>query len=301
MPEIFAIGTSSGGLEVLRELTAKLPADFPGSIFVVQHIPASSISLLPGLLSRSGRLPAMAAVDGARIEPGHIYTAPPDRHLRIARGHMHVTMGPKENFARPSINPLLRSAGQSYGSEAAGVILTGELDDGVSGLWELKRHGGTTIVQSPEEASSASMPRNAIAHVAVDYVVRSAELAPLLVSLSRSQPPARKPESSEVSRRLTDLTCPECRGTLWEERKGSLVEYRCRVGHAFTEQHMLADHNGAQERALWAAIVALEEGAVLARHFAEREGPERDHLLAEAEEKESSAKTLRRIVTESAL
>jgi two-component system chemotaxis response regulator CheB len=298
MPDIVAIGTSTGGLNVLKELAASLPPDFGGSILIVQHTGPAVPSLLPEILSNCGPLPAIQAADGARIEPGYIYTAPPDRHLRVAHGHMHVTTGPKENFARPSINPLLRSAGLAYGSNAVGVILSGELDDGVSGLWDLKRRGGTTIVQDPEEAASPSMPRNAIQHVQVDYIVRSAELAPLLTALAGTAAPSPQTQNPEVVPTLTDLTCPECRGTLWEDRKGTLVEYRCRVGHVFTEQHMVTEHNGAQERALYAAIVALEEGAALARHFAERGGEDRDRLLAEAEEKDRNAAILRRVVTE---
>src|SRR5438309_8578579 len=110
MRDIIAIGTSSGGLEALRHVVSGLPPNFPASVFVVQHVLATVVSRLPELLSLSGPLPAVHATDGAVIEPGYIYVAPPDRHLRIGPGHMHVTTGPKENFARPSINPLLRSA-----------------------------------------------------------------------------------------------------------------------------------------------------------------------------------------------
>ena len=210
---------------------------------------------------------------------------------------MHLSTGPKENFSRPAINPLFRSAAAAYDSRVAGVILSGELDDGVSGLWELKRRGGIAIVQDPAEAASPSMPRSAVGNVPADYVVQISELAPLLVQLASSdEPPLMPPPNDHSNRERSDLTCPECRGPLSEERRGSLVEYSCRVGHVFTEQTMLAVHRDAQERALWAAIVALEEAAEMARNLAGRNCGERDRWLEEAAGKQENADLLRKVV-----
>src|SRR5438093_617252 len=94
--DIIVIGASAGGLEALKTVAGGLPADLPAALFVVQHAAATGISLLPELLDRAGPLPAMHAIEGARIQRGQIYIAPPDHHLLVEREHIHVVRGPKE-------------------------------------------------------------------------------------------------------------------------------------------------------------------------------------------------------------
>src|SRR5215210_6092081 len=167
--DIVVVGTSAGGVEALRVLVGGLPADFAGSVFVVMHTAPDSPGVLAQILDRSGPLPAANASNRERIRPGRIYVAPPDSHLLLEPGVVRVTHGPKENRFRPAIDPLFRSAAQTYGPQAIGVILTGGLDDGTAGLWAIKRLGGTALVQDPEEALVDSMPRSALRHVEVDY------------------------------------------------------------------------------------------------------------------------------------
>src|SRR5581483_492929 len=181
---IVGIGTSSGGIEALRVLLAALPADFPAPICIVIHTSTESPGIVPGILSRITPLPVRYAADGDALRAGHVYVAPPDRHLLVEPGRARVTKGPRENRFRPAIDPLFRSAAQVFGPGAIGVVLTGSLDDGTSGLDVIKRLGGTAVVQDPEDALYPSMPQSAIAHVAVDYVVPLAQLAPLLVGLT---------------------------------------------------------------------------------------------------------------------
>src|SRR5688572_25460972 len=140
---VVVIGASAGGVESLREVVKGLPADLPAAVFVVLHISPFQPSSLPEILSRSGPLPACHPEDGAKIEAGRIYTAPPDHHLLIERGRVAVAKGPKENRFRPSIDALFRSAAYSYGPKVIGIVLSGALDDGTSGLWSIKRLGGT--------------------------------------------------------------------------------------------------------------------------------------------------------------
>src|SRR6188472_2790095 len=94
--DIIAIGASAGGVEALQKLVSGFPADFPAAVLIIMHLPAVGRSFLPKVLSDSGPLPAVEPRDGERIEAGHIYVAPSDRHLLVGRGHMHLIRGPKE-------------------------------------------------------------------------------------------------------------------------------------------------------------------------------------------------------------
>src|ERR1051325_9153043 len=182
--DIVVVGASAGGIEALRMLVAGLPAKLPASIFVVLHTSPQAPGMLAEILDNVGGLSARSAKDRERIRRGTIYVAPPDRHLLIEPNRVRVTRGPKENRFRPAIDPLFRSAAQTYGPRTIGIILTGYLDDGSAGLWTVKQLGGTTIVQDPSDALIPFMPQNALAHVKVDYCLPLAEIAPLLVRLT---------------------------------------------------------------------------------------------------------------------
>src|SRR5690242_679845 len=160
--DIVVIGTSAGGIEALRALAAALPHGFPGSILAVQHTSPDSPGVLAEILSRSGPLPATCVTDSEIIRPGRIYVPAPDHHLLVQSGVARATRGPKENRFRPAVDPLFRSAAQSYGPRVVGVILTGSLDDGTAGLFAVKKLGGTAIVQDPQDALFPSMPLSAL-------------------------------------------------------------------------------------------------------------------------------------------
>src|SRR5947208_689262 len=108
-PDIFVVGASAGGVEALRLLASELPVGFDATLFVTLHIGAGP-SALEAVLSRAGPLSAKRPSDGERIERRMIYVAPPDFHLLIAEGRIHLSHGPKENSTRPAINPMFRSA-----------------------------------------------------------------------------------------------------------------------------------------------------------------------------------------------
>src|SRR5215471_20025144 len=167
---IIVVGCSVGGVEALQTLVAGLPAKFRPSLFVVMHLSPQGTSVLPDILNRSGELPASHPRNGEAIRPGHIYVAPPDHHLLIEDGRMRISRGPKENRHRPAVDPLFRSAARYYGRRVIGVVLTGALDDGAAGLMIIKKRGGVAVVQDPDEAMAADMPRSAIEAVAVDHV-----------------------------------------------------------------------------------------------------------------------------------
>jgi two-component system chemotaxis response regulator CheB len=288
-------------------LARGLPANLPAALFVVLHIPAQSPSLLPTILNRVGPLPAEHPADGAAIEHGRIYIAPPDHHLLIEPGRVRVVRGPKENRHRPAVDPLLRTAALAYGPRVVGMILTGALDDGTAGLLAVKQRGGVAIVQDPAEALYASMPQSARQHVPVDHVLRLAEMPAMLAQLVDT--PAAEDGQYPVSREMeleskiagmdmathqgeerpgtpSAFSCPECKGVLYELHDGDLMRFRCRVGHAYSAESALAEQAQALEDALWVALNTLQESVNLAERLA-RQARERghDHLAARFETK----------------
>lgn len=285
---LVAVGASSGGIEALVTLVAALPATFPAPICIVQHIAAESPGVLPRVLGQAGSLPVEGAVNGRRLVAGRVYVAPPDHHLLVEPGRLVVSRGPRENRFRPAIDPLFRSAAQVYGPRVIGVVLTGSLDDGTAGLWTIKQLGGVAIVQDPADAMFPSMPESASRHVSIDYSVRLAEIAPLLVRLASVPVHERSvevPDRLEVEvdiakgrdahdagvQRLGEpspFACPECHGVLLEWKEANRSRFRCHTGHAYSAAGLLRAVNDAIEDALWNAIRAADEGGRLIEHLA---------------------------------
>ena len=177
---IVVVGASYGGLEAMERLFTKLPAHIPAAILCVLHV-GPYPSQLPEILNRHSVLRAHHAKQGELIRPGEIYVAPSDHHLLVRRGHVALSRGPRVNWSRPAIDPLFASAARTYGSKVIGVLLTGRLNDGTAGLYEIKRQGGITIVQDPDDAISRSMPASALKHVRVDHCVPMADMPCILM------------------------------------------------------------------------------------------------------------------------
>lgn len=174
MRDIVVIGASAGGVEAIERLTSDLPEDYSAAIFITMHITRRGTGLLPGLLNRRCKLPSTNAMDGEAIEMGRIYVAPPDYHMLIGDGQIRLSHGPRVNMQRRCINVMFRSAAEAYGPRVIGMLLTGLLDDGAAGLWEIQQRGRATIVQDPEEAPYRSMPESAVRGFNVDHIVRVA-------------------------------------------------------------------------------------------------------------------------------
>ncbi len=289
--EIIVVGASAGGVEALVQVVREFPVKLAASVFVVLHIPAQGPSLLADILSRSGPVKALQAVDYQQIEHGRIYVASPDHHLLIERGFMRVVRGPRENRHRPAIDPLFRSAAVAYGSQVVGVVLTGALDDGTAGLLAIKQRGGITVVQDPRDAMYPDMSRSALAHVKVDHCLPIAQIGSLLVQVSREEvmPKESQPASEDMEREVrvvemetnplnentqvgvpSPYSCPECGGVLWEVDDGELTRFRCRTGHAFSTDSVLAEQSERLEQALWVALKTLDENASLLRRMAKQ-------------------------------
>lgn len=310
--DVIVIGASAGGVEALMELTRALPASLPAAVFIVLHVASKGLSILPQILARQSPLSVHHPVSGGRIEHGHIYVAPNDKHMLIEENRVILSSGPRENGFRPAIDPLFRTAAKSFGSRVVGVILTGMLDNGVGGLAFVKERGGIAIVQDPASATFPVMPESALQVVKADYVLPLDQIAETLVQLSVTEAPepvirdnpGHAPEQPlsdnpehDASRTgddegiyqgqpdgATGLICPECGGVLVEFQggeNGKLINYRCRVGHRYS-LHSMVEHQGeAAEAALWAAVRALEETSTVAQRMADHARGAHDLMTAE--------------------
>lgn len=289
---------------------------------VAMHTSPHSDGMLSRVLSRAGKIPAEHPRDGDRIEKNRIYIAPPDYHLLVDRGHLRVIQGPRENHNRPAIDPLFRSAAVAYRPRVIGVILTGLLDDGTSGLMVVRRHGGVAVVQDPRTAMFPAMPTSALERVPDACVERLENIPDLLLKLIAEQvedtPPVRdhlaesetriaEMDMSEIDNEVhngksSQFACPECGGVLWEIDQEGLLRFRCRVGHAYTARHLDTEQRHAIEASLWAGLRALEESASLYRRMAERAGSRheqaRDTYKLRAEDTSDKARTLRDFLLE---
>jgi two-component system chemotaxis response regulator CheB len=298
---IIVAGASAGGIEALIELLTLLPADLGAAIFVVLHVAADSPGMLPVILGRTSALPVEMAKDGAAIQPGHVYVAPPDRHLLLEKGYMRVARGPKENRFRPAVDPLFRSAAQAYGAAAIGIVLSGALDDGTAGLWAIKDRGGLAIVQEPTDAAYPSMPFSALQYVAVDYRLTAVEMGKLLPRLVnapvKNEEETAVPNKLEIETRiaseenplqagvmtlgpLSPYTCPDCNGVLMQLQDGNFLRFRCHTGHAYSVESLLTSINESIERTLWNTVRTLEEHMLLLRHLGKHAREQQDATFA---------------------
>ncbi len=204
---VVGVAASAGGVEVLRSFVSALPGDLPATVLVVLHISPSGPSVLPRILTRAGELPARHAVDGEPLEAGVILVAPPDHHLVAEDGHVRVTRGPREGGHRPSADTLLRSLAIGFGPRAAGVVLSGMMDDGAAGLLALRVAGGLALVQSPESSPFPGMPLAAIEVADPQIVAEPRELARYLSSWVDNLP--RRGDAAVTGAVVGDGTSPE--------------------------------------------------------------------------------------------
>jgi two-component system, chemotaxis family, protein-glutamate methylesterase/glutaminase len=289
--DIIVMGASSGGIESFMEIVSGLPRDLPAAVFVVLHVSPRGTTKFPEILSRAGHIPAAHALDKEPIRPGRIYVAPPDFHLLLRNGTIRLVRGPKENNARPAIDATFRTAARIYGPRVVGVVLSGALDDGTAGLAAIKERGGIALVQDPGDALFPDMPRNAMEAVKIDYCLPTREIASLLVRLAlepvkgETAPPVPEEMQKESEIEAMDMGtiedeekpgtpsvfgCPECGGVLWELQDDELLRFRCRVGHAYGAEGLLAAQSESLDTALWSAFRALEENAALCRRLAKQ-------------------------------
>jgi two-component system chemotaxis response regulator CheB len=214
--------------------------------------------------------------------------APPDHHLLVEDAVVRLSVGPRENGHRPSVDALFRSAAAVWHDRVIGVILSGTRDDGSAGLAAIKAGGGATVVQDPDEAMYPGMPASALANVAVDAVVPSALIAQTVCAMVTGQDPGpgagngdtAQPNESDT---LTSV-CPECGGVLTEEHRAGFLQWECHVGHRYSPRSLADAQSVRVEQALWTAVRMLRDRSALLNRMA-------DH--AEARQQPRSARRFR--------
>ncbi len=272
--DLIVIGTSAGGVDAVSTLLAGLPADLPASVLVIQHQLAGSIPYLVDILRRHSTLPVTWAEEGAAVEHGHVYVAPPDSHLLLTDGHLRLDGGARENYSRPSIDRTFRSAAELYGPRAIGVVLTGMLDDGARGLAAIRAAGGRAVVQDPTTAAFPELPTNALRVAGADRTLPIVAIPETLAELVAETAPdapvgwhARR--AAVLALPLADpsldfeagLLCAKCAGPMRLVGDPHARRYRCAQGHLSDAAEILTRAADDIESAMWTAVRALQDRA----------------------------------------
>ena len=277
---IVVIGASAGGLNALGEMVQSLQKGLDVAYCIVLHLSRKGIGdFIVHRLKQVTSLPCSLAVNGAAIKKDNIYIARPNQHLLVKDNKFLLGAGPEENRFRPSIDVLFRSAAVAYSSHTIGIILSGLLDDGTSGMWAIKRSGGTCIVQDPNEAEYPDMPLSVIENMEADHVATLESIGTLIAEIIKTKKGRKKavPKDVIAESKIAELTaagiddvkkldvvqslfaCPDCGGGLWEAKNDIIKRYRCHIGHAYTEKDLILKQAEAAGTTLWVALRMMEE------------------------------------------
>ena len=290
---IIVVGASAGGLNALSEFASQLQPEMDAAVFIVMHLSGTSISnFLLNNIQTVTQLKCEIAEEGATLKRGHIYIASPNLHLLVKKGEIILGRGPEENRWRPSIDVLFRSAAAAYSTRVIGVVLTGLLDDGTTGMLAIKRSGGTCIVQDPNEAEYPDMPLSVLENMEVNYCISLSQMGEVILGITQTTPkeiPAPDDvmiESQIAERVVVDYdhvkqlgeksiyACPDCGGGLWdiskvEDGQGKIVRYRCHIGHSYSEKDLVIKQGEIFEATLWTALRIMEERRNLLKKMAD--------------------------------
>ena len=285
---IIVIGSSAGGLNAVTEVCSQLDPDIDAAVLIVMHLSGKGIGdFLAHRIQTNTTLICQTPRQEMPILKGHIYIAPPNEHLLVKRGQIQLGHGPKENRWRPSIDVLFRSAAVNYTSRVIGTILTGMLHDGTSGMDAIKKCGGTTVVQDPNQAEYPDMPMSVLGQMEVDYCISLEQFGKTIKSIMQKKPENRAPDpdlvvENAVSEKMATgpdsiekigersiFACPDCGGNLWKISNGKIFKFRCHIGHSYSERDLLMKQGEAVESSLWVAVRLMEERQYLLSKLAD--------------------------------
>ncbi len=192
-PQAIAIGSSTGGPVALYRIVAALKQGVRQPIFITQHMPATFTAIFADHLTRASGLAAAEGVDGEAVIGGRLYVAPGEHHMRIERGGegpvIRLDQGPAENYCRPSVDPMLRSLADIYGSGLLAIILTGMGHDGLAGARAVVAAGGTVVAQNQATSIVWGMPGAVASAGLASAVLPVDEIGPFLAELGRGRAP----------------------------------------------------------------------------------------------------------------
>jgi two-component system chemotaxis response regulator CheB len=282
---IVTIGASAGGLNAICELSAQLSPDINAAFFVVLHLSSTSVGEI--FVSRIQKYTSLKCkvAQHETIQAGILYVAPPNVHLLVKENKIVIGHGPIENRFRPSIDVLFRSAAVAFRERVIGIILSGLLNDGTSGMSIIKQAGGYCIVQDPNEAEYPDMPLAVMDKMEVDESLPLSSMGAailkrtLIQTLVTKELPEKIIAESMISERAATgidkvkglgekalYSCPDCGGNLWEIRddngngKGNGIKhYRCQIGHSYSEEDLDLKQSQNIEQTLWVAVRMMEE------------------------------------------
>ncbi len=184
---VVVIGGSTGSIDVLLQLLPALPSPLPFAMVVVIHRKNTSDSALANLLAARTRVPVQEVDDKDVLTAGIIYLAPADYHLLLEKdGMFTLDYSEKVQYSRPSIDVTFESVADVYGSAVVGILLSGANADGTAGLRAIGQAGGITIVQHPDTAQVAYMPRHAMQHTRIDHILTGPEMVEFLSNVQDS-------------------------------------------------------------------------------------------------------------------
>jgi two-component system CheB/CheR fusion protein len=190
---VVGIGASAGGLDAMKKLLATTPVDTGLAFVVLQHLAASQIGLLRDALESSTKMPVVDISSGTRIEPDHVYVAPPNVSVAILRGALLLKPAKGGERIQKPIDELFISLAAVLGARSVGVVLSGTANDGSEGLRSMRAAGGITFAQDPTTAQFDEMPRSAIGAGAVSIVLPPGQIG---AELGRLRPDQAAPDSA---------------------------------------------------------------------------------------------------------
>jgi two-component system, chemotaxis family, protein-glutamate methylesterase/glutaminase len=277
---IVLVGASAGGYPALIELLKHMPKDLNVAVFVVLHM--SQDAQVSMLAKNAGQFiphfDSVVAEDGATIKPQTVYFAPPGLHLMFNKTKVVLGAGADVNMFKPSIDVAFRSAAVYFRENVIGVILSGLLDDGVSGMLAVRDCGGVCIVQDPEGTAHKDLPVRVIAELDPLHILpvkaigrKIAELSVQKRKFTKNIPDNLIREMTIAEKLLTGIdetrpigaqslyTCPDCGGVLFHISDHNISRYRCFTGHAFSEHVLMEKQTESIMLTLWVALRMFEE------------------------------------------